>query len=97
MIIEITSATIAQHGVVNITALDVSEENLQRMMRNRDDGFERELEYQIDTKDAKAFQYLYRWLKRQKATKASTTFGEALQAVVGTHTQISGKYRVWDI
>ena len=96
MTVEIISACIKEHGIVNITAVDVSEENLHRLMRNRDDGFERELEYVIDTKDAKAFRYLYKWLKSQKATKESRTFGEALNAVVGIHTQLSGKYRVWE-
>lgn len=95
MTIEIISVNMKQ-GIVTISAVDVSEERLQKLERMRDDGFERELEFIIDTHEKEAYRYLYSWLKRQKATKDCTTWGQALNAVCGTITTISKKYRSWD-
>lgn len=95
MTIEITSVS-CSNGVVHIEAIDVSEENLQRLERTRDDGFESLLQFVFDTHERETKEYLYRWLKRQKATKGCKTWGTALNAVVGTHVSISKKYRSWD-
>ena len=97
MTIEILSMEIAdKHGLVRMTATDISEERLMYMER-RDDGFEKELVYEWDTADKYQFLALRRWLKKQKATKGKATYGEALHAVVGTVTSSpSGQYRVWD-
>ena len=94
MTIEITSATM-QHGIITITGIDVSEENLQRMERIRDDGFERELAFLFDTKEKKAVEYIYKWLKRRKSKEAAT-WGEAVSSTVGRITTISARYRVYD-
>lgn len=95
MTVEITS-TFILHGVVNITAVDVSEENLQRMERFRDDGEDQEILFVFDTRDSKGFNNLRKWLKSQKATKGSETYGEALHATVGTITDIPRRYRSWE-
>lgn len=92
--VEILSVEV-QKGIVSIQAMDVSEENLVRMERMRDDMFNSEIQFQFDTHEKSAFQYLRNWLKSQKSVSGSTTWGEALQAVVGTITTISGKYRNW--
>lgn len=95
MTVEITSVNL-NDGVVTITAIDCSEENLQRLERLRDDGIEREVKFLIDTHNQKDYCYLSRWLKRQKATAQARTWGEALHSIYGTVTTINGKYRVWD-
>lgn len=95
MTVEIIAGNI-RNGIVQLTATDVSEENLQRMERNRDDGIENEIEFRFDTKEPKAFSYIRKWLKDQKAARGSETWGEAVQAVIGTITSINAKYRSWD-
>lgn len=95
MTIEITSISLDK-GIINISAVDISEENLQRFERIRDDGVEQELEFIFDTHQEDEFRYLRAWLKRQKATKGCSTWGEALNAVIGTITTISGRYRSWE-
>lgn len=97
MTIEIKSAYIAE-GVVFITAVDVSEEHLQYMERNRDDGLEKEIQFVFDTRVSPEFQALHRWLHKQKATKQSRTYGEALAAIIGTITESYGigSFRAWD-
>lgn len=95
MLIEITSTRI-RAGIIEICGIDVSEENLQRMERSRDDGFEKEVEFLLDTRDPKTYSYIYRWMKAQKAAQGKETWGSAAQAVVGTITDISGKYRNWE-
>lgn len=94
MLIEITGVSL-ENGIVRIYGTDCSEENLQRIERIRDDGFEEEITFLIDTTQAKEQLQLYRWLKHQKATRKAKTYGEALQATIGTITTISGKYRDW--
>lgn len=93
MTVEITDVSL-NNKIVTITAIDVSEENLQRLERVRDDGFEKEVCYVFDTTDREAFQYLYKFMHRQKITNGCVNWGQALQAIIGTHTTISGKYRV---
>lgn len=86
MTIEITGVSIRE-GIVSIYATDISEENLQRMERLRDDSFERELTYVFDTrKEEKTFTYLYKYVRKQKCTRGCTTWGEALHSLVGIHT-----------
>lgn len=95
MTVEITSAFI-RNGFVNITALDVRNENLSYMERYRDDGEEQEILFVIDTHrkwDCDQFRY---WIKAQKATKECSTYGEALHAIVGTVTDIPRRYRSWE-
>ena len=57
MMIEITGASVNKDKVVEITGIDVSEENLQKMEDVRDDGFERELRLIFDTKNHKDLFY----------------------------------------
>jgi hypothetical protein len=98
MYVEIESVEL-KDKVVNIYATDISEENLQRMERMRDDGFERILHFVFDTREKKSLTYLHDFLKRQKAVKEADphTWGEALQAVQGRVTCISGRYIEYDI
>lgn len=95
MTVEIVSAVLNQ-GIVTITAVDCSDENLQRMERMGDDGFEKELEFLFDTHNKDEYLYLRRWLKRQKAAGQADTWGNALRSVCGTITTINGKYRAWE-
>lgn len=95
MTVELTSVALDK-GMVMFTAVDCSEENLQRMERMRDDGFEKELEFLFDTHKRNEYLYLRRWLKRQKATRQAETWGDALRSVCGTITTISRAYRVWE-
>lgn len=93
MYVEITGVEMHQ-GIVTIYATDISDENLQRMERYRDDEI-REIEFIFDTRDKRAFDTLYRWLKNQKSARGAGTYGEALRRTVGTITTISAKFRVW--
>lgn len=93
MTVEITSVTLDQ-GMVMFSAVDCSEEHLQKLERTRDDGFVEEMEFLFDTHVEKDYRYLFRWLKRQKAARQAETWGDALRSVCGTITTISGAYRV---
>ena len=99
MTIEITDMRITDRelGTVRMTAIDCSEEHAQYFDRYRDDGFEKELVYEWQTKDSQQFYWLRRWLKKQRATQNAKTFGEAMEKVVGTIVDSpSGRYRVWE-
>lgn len=96
MMIEITGASVNKDKIVEITGIDVSEENLQKMEDLRDDGFERELRLIFDTKNHKDLFYFYKWIHSQKAAADSKTYHDALNSIVGTIVTISGKYLVWD-
>lgn len=95
MTVEITHVSLNQ-GIVTITAIDCSEENLQRMERNRDDGFETEINFVFDTHCEKDYLYFSSWIRRQKVTRSAKTWGEALNAIQGIITTISGMYKVWE-
>ena len=62
MTIEITSMKITDRalGTVRMTATDCSEERAQYLERYRDDGFEKELVYEWNTKDPTQ-QYWFNW------------------------------------
>ncbi|MCD8324497.1 MAG: hypothetical protein LUC32_06065 [Clostridiales bacterium] len=93
MMIDITSAYIAD-GIVTIEGIDSSEENLMRMERTRDDGFERTVSFVFDTRDRKTFKYLYNFLHQQKSVQAAhpVNYGDAIHALIGIRTSISGRY-----
>lgn len=91
MTVEITGYAFGQ-GFLKLYATDVSERRLQMIERNRyDDGAEKELEFIFLREN---YNYLYGWLKRQKAVKAAMpkTLGEAVRSTLGIVTNISGKY-----
>lgn len=90
MTIEITGYSI-QDGIVSIFADDVSEENLQRLERVRDDHEKKEVEYRFNTKTKKACTWFIKWLHSQKATQGCTTYGDALKAIQGTITTMTTK------
>lgn len=96
MTVEVTSVNIQRGGVVTISCVDVSEENLQRIERVRDDGFQKEINLVIDTKDKKAFYSLRSWMLKQACTAGKKTWGTALLSVVGTITDLYGisRFRV---
>ena len=96
MMIEITGASVDKDKVIEITGIDVSEEQLQKMEDTRDDGNERELRFLFDTKDKKICFYICKWLHSQKAAAGSKTYHDAFNAIVGTIVSLSGKYLVWD-
>ena len=97
MTVEITSATI-HNRVVEIEAINVSEEHLQRIERTRDDGFEQELLFNFDLNNLYEKDYLYRFLHHQKRVMENKPkfLIDALQRTVGTITSISGKYLNYD-
>ena len=97
MTVEITSVSI-EDRIVTINAIDVTEENLQRMERIRDDGDERELTFMFDLRQYYPNIYLNKFLHRQKAVREAKPklLIEALNATVGTVTSINGKYRDWE-
>lgn len=76
MLVEILSVSIKK-GIVEIQALDVSEENLARMERMRDDMNNPEITFLLDTREEKVLTYLNNWLHRQKAVRKQecTTWG----------------------
>lgn len=97
MTIEITSAYIQQKTIV-IEAIDVSEENLQRLER-QDGGEEKICVWNFDTTDEKSFRSIRYYLRKQKAIQKlkNPTWGDVLNAIRGTIVQSpSGKYRVYD-
>lgn len=95
MTVEIVAAVLVK-GIVTVTAIDCSEENLQRMERRRDDGVEKIMEFVFDTTLRTDYLYFRKWMKQQKVTREAKTWGEALNAIRGIVTDINGKYRVWD-
>lgn len=58
MDIEIISVEIKK-GIVMITGIDVSDENLRRMERMKDDGMQTEVTFCFDSHQSKDLQYLY--------------------------------------
>lgn len=97
MLVEITSVYI-QSGIVHLFAVDVSEENLCRMERLRDDTSNPEIEFIFDTKEKQVYSYLHNWMKHQKVLEKipAPTWGQALRSIIGTVTEISTKYRSWE-
>lgn len=95
MDVEILSVEINK-GIVYFYCNDVSDENLRRMERMRDDAIEKEVVFSFDTHNPKVFETLRAWLLKQKITKGSATWGEALQSVVGTITVLPKKFREWN-
>ena len=83
------------HGIVRILAVDVSDQNLRRLERLRDDASETIVEFVFDTVRKGDYLYLRSWLKSQKAARQARTWGEALAAVTGSITTISTRYRNW--
>lgn len=98
MDVEISSVYLTKESIF-IEGTDVSEEQYARQSRERYDE-ERVINFEFDQTDPKAIDYLRRWLKRQKRVKdlmqqvTKPSWGDVLQAVVGTDTQLSGKYLV---
>lgn len=95
MTVEIVGVELSNR-IVTITAVDCSEERLQYMKRIRDDGFETTVVFVYDTTQFDVFRDLRCWLLKQKVTKGSKTYGEALHRILGTVTTISRKYMVYD-
>ena len=95
MTVEIVTATLTK-GIVTLTAIDCSEENLRRMERWRDNKEEKMMEFVFDTTIRKDYLHFRKWMKQQKVTREAKTWGEALNAISGIITDINGKYRVWD-
>lgn len=92
MRVEITSYELVD-GEVRFSVIDVSEENLQRIERNRIEDA-KEILVVFDTKNPYHRKQLSNWLHRQKAVQGSKTWGDALRSTVGTVTQINMKFRV---
>lgn len=97
MTVEITGYSIRK-GTINIYCIDASEENLQRIERYRDDGYEREIVFQFETRENPwVTKYLYQYLHRQQCTRGAKNWGEALQSIIGIQTQAPvKKYRIYE-
>lgn len=97
MDIEISSVYLTKESVF-IEGTDVSEEQYARQSRERYDE-ERVIRFEFDQTDPKAIEYLRRWLKRQKRVRdlmkiGKPSWGDVLLTVVGTDTQLSGRYLI---
>lgn len=81
-------------GIVTIETGNCDELNYQRLQRVRDGYIQRTIEFVFNTSIKNDFLYLRNFLKRQKKIKEQkpATWGEALNAVIGTVVNISGKY-----
>lgn len=92
MLIEITEVSLQKKTkILVIRGIDVTKSNdLKKVERARDIEIHRELVF--DTTDKLQFDYITKWLHRQKITKGCSTYGEALNAVIGTVTQIRSWY-----
>ena len=99
MLVEVTRSYIAD-GILKIDAIDCDELSLIRLERNRiDDGSDREVRFEIDSKTKYGFVAVRKFLKSQKSTTGCKTFGQAAESLVGTLIDIPCKYRVstiWD-
>lgn len=92
MLIEITEVSLHKKTkILVIRGIDVTKSNdLKKVERARDIEIHRELVF--DTTDKPQFDYITKWLHRQKITADCRTYGEALNAVIGTVTQIRSWY-----
>ena len=74
MTIEIEEVTV-KDGIVRITALNCSEENLQKLERLRDDCYQKELQFVFDTRNNKSdciyltYYFINYYSQRMKAQK----------------------------
>lgn len=91
MDVEILSVQLNE-GIVYFFCNDISDENLRRLERMRDDATEEEVTFVFDTHNEKEYKSLRYWLRNQKASKGASTWGQALQSVVGTITVIPTKF-----
>jgi len=96
--IEIIGTSITTDHVVQLICQDVSDEHLQYLERVRDDLPQEDIVYEYDTSDPKQFWALRSWLKKQKATQKPDikTWGQALNAVIGTVVEAPRWRRTWD-
>ena len=95
MTVTIISATFdKKNQLITIEAENSDEMQLQRMERLRDDYIQQTVEFEFFLKDKYDFQYIVKFLKRQKAVKEAKagTWNECLAAITGTVTQLNGKY-----
>ena len=96
MEVEIRRAYIEpQEKILVIEAIDCSSWNLMNIERNRiDDGEEREVRFQFNTRNNYGFLAARKFLMNQKAAKGAKTYGEALDRIVGTVCDSPIRYRV---
>lgn len=92
MLIEITSVTLHKKTkMLVIEGIDMTKHRDEKTVaRAKDIEIRRELVF--DTTDKPQFNYITKWLHRQKITVGCKTYGEALNAVIGTVTQIRSWY-----
>lgn len=90
--VEINSVSLHE-GIITIFGNDVSHSSSDRLERIRTDETEREVTFIFDSHDFKDYEYLSDWLHSQKASKGASTWGEALNSIVGTRTQIASIFR----
>ena len=96
MEVEIKKAYIEpQEKLLVIEGVDCSSWNLMNMERNRvDDGQEKEVRFQFNTRNIYGLRDARRFLMDQKITRGAKTYGEALDRIVGTICDIPIRYRV---
>lgn len=92
MTIEITEVKLHKKTkILVIHGIDVTKcRDAKTVERARDIEIHRECVF--DTKDEAQFKYITKWLHQQKITAGCRTYGEALNAVVGTVTVIRNWY-----
>ena len=92
MTIEITDVKLHKKTkILVIQGIDVTKcRDANTVARARDIEIRRELVF--DTTDEAQFKYITKWLHKQKITAGCQTYGEALNAVIGTVTVIRSWY-----
>ena len=80
-------------GVVQILAYNRNETYMDYIRRYRDDEYEKELSFVFRTRECPGHcKYLVKWLHGQRSTVGAKTYGEALHAIIGTTTNINGRF-----
>ena len=82
MTVEITDIII-DGKIIKIEAIDVSEENFQRIQgKIVREQFERTLSFEFDTTDIKTRTYIQKWLHKQKITAGCRTVKDACFEII---------------
>ena len=95
MRVQIITASIDKNKVLHIYGESVDDQRACRDERGRSDRIQQR-HFELDTRNKITQKYVVWFLHDQKTTKACKTYGEAVQAIVGTTVDIQKKYQVYD-
>lgn len=102
--VEILSAELdTEDKCINITAIDVGEQRLEALERNRAAEEPQEMQFSISLESKRSYYYALHLLNDSLAVKKAAaelktriTWRQALRAITGSVTTLSSRYRVWD-